>query len=155
MFDVAVTYILRDNLGVAEVLLGEKLRGLGAGNIVGPGGKVEEGETPEEAAIREVREEVGLVIESHALSPLARIRYPFLNRENLSQRSFVFSTQIFSGEIRESGELVASWWPVHQIPYERMWADAKLWLPRALLGRFIEATVVIGENGHMVKKGSD
>jgi 8-oxo-dGTP diphosphatase len=150
VFDVAVTYILRDNLGVAEVLLGEKLRGLGAGNIVGPGGKVEEGETPEEAAIREVREEVGLVIESHALSPLARIRYPFLNRENLSQRSFVFSTQDFSGEIRESGELVASWWPIHQIPYERMWPDAKLWLPRALLGRFIEATVVIGENNEVL-----
>ncbi len=150
MFDVAVTYILRDNLGVAEVLLGEKLRGLGAGNIVGPGGKVEEGETPEEAAIREVREEVGLVIESHALSPLARIHYPFLHRENLSQRSFVFSAQTFSGEIRVSGELVASWWPVEKIPYERMWSDAKLWLPRALSGQFIDATVVIGENNEVL-----
>lgn len=150
MFDVAVTYILRDNAGVTEVLLGEKLRGLGAGHIVGPGGKVEPGETPEEAAIREVHEEVGLVIGPEALTPLARISYPFVNRDALSQRSFVFSTRVFSGEIRESGELSASWWPVTEIPYERMWADAKLWLPRALSGEFIEATVVMGESNEVL-----
>ena len=145
-----MTYILRDNAGVTEVLLGEKLRGLGAGHIVGPGGKVEPGETPEEAAIREVHEEVGLVIGPEALTSLARISYPFVNRDALSQRSFVFSTRVFSGEIRESGELSASWWPVTEIPYERMWADAKLWLPRALSGEFIEATVVMGESNEVL-----
>ncbi|MCF8549601.1 MAG: NUDIX domain-containing protein [Pontimonas sp.] len=150
MFDVAVTYILRDNAGVAEVLLGEKLRGLGAGHIVGPGGKVEAGENPEEAAIREVYEEVGLVIEPGNLTPLACISYPFVNREGLSQRSFVFAARVFSGELQSSGELVASWWPVQAIPYERMWSDAKLWLPRALSGEFIDAKIVIGENNEVL-----
>ncbi len=150
MFDVAVTYILRDNAGVTEVLLGEKLRGIGAGHIVGPGGKLEAGENPEDAAIREVYEEVGLVIEPIALTPLARISYPFVNRGDLSQRSFVFSAQVFSGELTGSGELVASWWPTTAIPYERMWSDAKIWLPRALSGEFIEATIVIGESNEVL-----
>jgi 8-oxo-dGTP diphosphatase len=150
VFDVAVTYILRDNAGVTEVLLGEKLRGLGVGHIVGPGGKVEAGETPEDAAIREVAEEVGLVIEPGALTPLACIRYPFVNREALSQRSFVFSARVFSGDIQGSGELVASWWPITAVPYERMWSDAKLWLPRALSGEFIEATIVMGESNEVL-----
>lgn len=150
MFDVAVTYILRENDGVTEVLLGEKLRGLGTGHIVGPGGKVEAGENPEEAAIREVYEEVGLIIEPGNLTPLACISYPFVNREGLSQRSFVFSARVFSGELQGSGELVASWWPVQAIPYERMWSDAKLWLPRALSGEFIDATIVIGENNEVL-----
>jgi len=150
VFDVAVTYILRYKAGVAEVLLGEKLRGLGAGHIVGPGGKVEAGENPEEAAIREVYEEVGLVIEPGNLTPLACISYPFVNREGLSQRSFVFSARVFSGELQGSGELEASWWPVTAIPYERMWSDAKLWLPRALSGEFIDATIVIGESNEVV-----
>jgi 8-oxo-dGTP diphosphatase len=150
VFDVAVTYILRDNAGVTEVLLGEKLRGLGVGHMVGPGGKVEWGETPEEAAIREVQEEVGLIIEPGALTPLARIRYPFVNREALSQCSFVFSARVFSGELQSSGEIAASWWPVATIPYERMWSDAKLWLPRALSGEFIDATIVMGESNEVL-----
>ena len=150
MFDVAVTYILRDHDGVTEVLLGEKLRGLGVGHIVGPGGKVEAGETPEEAAIREVQEEVGLIIEPGALTALARIRYPFVNREALSQRSFVFSARVFSGDLQGSGEIAASWWPVAAIPYERMWSDAKLWLPRALSGEFIDATIVMGESNEVL-----
>ena len=150
MFDVAVTYILRDHDGVTEVLLGEKLRGLGVGHIVGPGGKVEAGETPEEAAAREVQEEVGLIIEPGALTALARIRYPFVNREALSQRSFVFSARVFSGDLQGSGEIAASWWPVATIPYERMWSDAKLWLPRALSGEFIDATIVMGESNEVL-----
>jgi 8-oxo-dGTP diphosphatase len=150
VFDVAVTYILRDHDGVTEVLLGEKLRGLGVGHIVGPGGKVEAGETPEEAAIREVQEEVGLIIEPGALTALARIRYPFVNREALSQRSFVFSARVFSGDLQGSGEIAASWWPVATIPYERMWSDAKLWLPRALSGEFIDATIVMGESNEVL-----
>ena len=41
-----------------DLLLIRKQRGLGAGKLVGPGGKVEDGETPREAARREVREEL-------------------------------------------------------------------------------------------------
>ncbi|MEM9057182.1 MAG: NUDIX domain-containing protein, partial [Pseudomonadota bacterium] len=39
-----------------EVLLIHKKRGLGAGKINGPGGRVEPGETVQECAVREVRE---------------------------------------------------------------------------------------------------
>lgn len=42
----------------SEVLLGQKKRGFGKGNWLGIGGKVELGETPEEAAIRESLEEI-------------------------------------------------------------------------------------------------
>lgn len=43
-----------------QVLLIHKKRGLGAGNINGPGGRIEPGETPLAAAIRETQEEVGV-----------------------------------------------------------------------------------------------
>jgi 8-oxo-dGTP diphosphatase len=57
---------------------------------------------------------------------------------------------VFSGELQGSGELAASWWPVAAIPYERMWSDAKLWLPRALSGEFIDATIVMGESNEVL-----
>ena len=43
-----------------RVLLIRKKRGLGAGKINGPGGKIEPGETALEAAIRETQEEIGV-----------------------------------------------------------------------------------------------
>ena len=42
----------------AQVLLIRKKRGLGAGKINGPGGRLEPGETPMQCAIREVQEEL-------------------------------------------------------------------------------------------------
>ena len=47
-----------------KVLLGMKKRGFGAGRFNGFGGKVENGESIEEAAKREVVEEVGLNVKS-------------------------------------------------------------------------------------------
>jgi 8-oxo-dGTP diphosphatase len=144
MFDVAVTYLHRAHHGRLEVLLGEKLTGLGQGNIVGPGGKSEPGETPSQTAVREVWEEVGITLREEHLLPIATISYPFLHRNWLSQRSHVFVCHEFEGEAVESTELRATWWPIAEIPYDRMWADAKLWLPKALSGEYVSATFHIG-----------
>lgn len=144
MFDVSVVYILRSGPGGDEVLLGEKLTGLGVGKIVGPGGKLEHGETPHEAAIREVREEVGVRVERPALIPIARIEYPFVDRPHLSQRSHAFVARAWDGVVEASDELSATWWPVDRLPLDRMWSDATLWLNRALAGEFLQATFSIG-----------
>ena len=144
MFDVAVVYIQKSLQGRPHVLLGEKLTGLGRGNVVAPGGKSEAGETPAQTAVREVWEEVGLVVDQKDLVPIATVTYPFQERDWLSQRSFVFACHRFAGELTESQELQASWWPLDSIPYPQMWADAGLWLPRALEGTFVTATFEIG-----------
>jgi 8-oxo-dGTP diphosphatase len=144
MFEVSVVYLLREGKTGDEVLLGEKLTGLGVGKIVGPGGKQEPGESPRHTAVREVAEEVGLVVAPDDLEPLARISYPFAGRDSLSQRSHAFTTRRWEGHLRASEEIDARWWPVSGIPFDRMWADASLWLPRALAGEFLEATFEIG-----------
>ena len=143
MFDVSVVYLQRAREGVTEVLLGEKRTGLGVGKIVGPGGKVESGETPLDAALREVYEEVGVEIQSADLLQIARIEYPFVDRPHYSQRSHAFVATSFVGTPAASPELLPSWWPLEELPLDQMWSDAKLWLPRALAGEYLDATFEI------------
>jgi 8-oxo-dGTP pyrophosphatase MutT (NUDIX family) len=150
VFDVVVVYPVTNTPRGREVLLGEKLTGLGAGRVVGPGGKVEAGESLLQAAVRELREEVGLLAEESHLIPIATISYPFPNRPHLSQRSHAFLLEVFEGEVGESSELRPLWFSEYEIPFERMWSDASLWLPHALQKRFQRATITIGDDDDVV-----
>lgn len=143
---VCVCYILRDGPHGSQVLLGRKKKGLGLGKIVGPGGKLEAGETPEQAVVREVAEESGLVVAEAALTALGRIRYEFPHRPAWSQESWVFSTQEFGGRVVESDELLLRWHPVEALPLEEMWDDARWWLPAALRGESVGGTFVFGRD---------
>ncbi|BDI22453.1 8-oxo-dGTP diphosphatase [Herbiconiux sp. L3-i23] len=137
MFDVAVTYLLRHGARGTEVLLGEKLTGLGAGKIVGPGGKLEPGESAAQAAAREVEEEVGVLVRPDDLRRVARLAYEFPHRPAWSQRSTAFLAEVWTGEPRASSELAPRWYPIDALPLERMWDDARRWLPRVLTGERI------------------
>ncbi len=139
MFEVAVTYLLRSTRGGDEVLLGRKLTGLGAGRVVGPGGKLEGDETAAEAAAREVLEEVGISVAVGALQPVARLSYDFPHRPSWSQASTAFLAREWAGEPVPSAELDPAWFPVGDLPLDEMWDDARLWLPRALAGGFVSA----------------
>lgn len=131
--EVCVCYILDETPEDGyRVLLGEKKKGLGLGKLVGPGGKLEAGETPKQAAVREVFEESGLRIREDDLVLLGRIRYEFPYRESWSQVSWVFATRSWRGSIVESDELLLRWHAVDEVPFDRMWDDARYWLPGLL-----------------------
>jgi len=134
VIDVCVVYILRTRRDVEQVLLGYKRTGLGLGRVVGIGGKVEAGETIAAAAVREVREETGLELRETDLEPVGVLDYDFPARPAYSQRSHVFVCRSFRGEPVETEEIVPAWFPVDEVPYERMWDDAARWLPGVLRG---------------------
>jgi 8-oxo-dGTP diphosphatase len=142
--EVCVCYLLRERDEGPEVLLGRKKFGLGEGNLVGPGGKLEPGETPEQAITREVFEETGLVIRSPQL--VGSLVYPFPSKPAWSQKSWVFLCRDWSGKPVESEELVPEWFAVDALPVDRMWDDAKYWLPGVLAGGTVSATFEFGED---------
>jgi 8-oxo-dGTP diphosphatase len=150
MFDVVVSYLIRRAGESTEILLGRKARGLGTGRIVGPGGKVLPGEDLAQAASREVAEEVAVTVLPEHLSHMATLTYPFTDRPENSQRSFVFMATQFSGTPVASDELIPAWYRLEDVPWEHMWDDAKLWLPSVLGGHFIEATFTIGGDDRVV-----
>ena len=140
--EVCVCYLLRPGGSGEEVLLGRKKFGLGEGNLVGPGGKIEPGETPEQAIRREVAEETSLLLGGVLL--VGELTYPFPFKPNWSQKSWVFVCREWDGEARESDELAPEWYPVADIPTARMWDDARYWVRDALAGCFVRATFEFG-----------
>lgn len=114
-----------------NVLLIEKKRGLGAGKVNGPGGKLEPGETFLEAAIRETQEEIGLV----PLDPQWHVTLDFVFIDGYTLTVRVFTAQAWEGSLIETDEALPFWVPVTEIPYERMWEDDRLWLGYALEGK--------------------
>jgi 8-oxo-dGTP diphosphatase len=154
VYDVCVVYLLRDRRvdgqTVNEVLLGEKLTGLGIGKLVGAGGKLEPGESARAAAVREVAEELGVVVLASDLVAISDITYPFVDKDEWSQRSFGFVTRTWTGTPTGTDELAPHWFAIDAIPFDRMWADARLWLPRALNGDFVDAIYSFRADGSMV-----
>jgi len=111
-----------------RILLIHKKRGLGAGNINGPGGRLEPGETPLDAAIREVQEE--LVITPRDIEKCGELFFQFV--DGLSIHCTVFRAAAREGEPRETDEAIPLWVPTDRIPYDRMWADDRHWIPLML-----------------------
>jgi 8-oxo-dGTP diphosphatase len=144
---VCVCYLMRRSAtGEPQVLLGRKKKGLGIGNIVGLGGKLEPGETALDAAVREIEEESGIVVSPAALEARGRLTYLFPHREDWSQESSVFVCADWSGTPRESDELNPEWFDVSALPVDEMWDDARHWLPSVLAGKAVRATFTFGED---------
>lgn len=113
-----------------EILLIRKKRGLGAGLINGPGGRLEKGETLTECAVREVEEEVGVT--PTGLSERGELKFQFV--DGYSIHVHVFTATDCEGMVVETDEAVPLWTPLDRIPFDEMWADDRHWIPLMLAG---------------------
>lgn len=130
-----------------ELLLIRKQRGLGAGKLLGPGGKVEPGETLRACVRRECREE--LRVEPTGLERCGRLAFHFESPEP-DERSMdvaVFRADGVRGEPEATEEAVPVRRPVEDPPYEEMWPDDRVWFPHMLDGRTFEGQFVLDETG--------
>ena len=95
-----------------SVLLIRKKRGIGAGKINAPGGKIDPGETPAECAVRETREEVGLDLsDARLLGRLDDTLSPSRQRPpRLAISAFVFATPHTAPLLRPNVEVASTYW---------------------------------------------
>lgn len=121
-----------------RVLLGMKKRGFGVGRWNGFGGKVEQGESIEEAAGREVREEAGLEVVD--MQEVGSLIFSFESDPERVLEVRVFRITQFSGEPKETEEMRPQWFTEDEIPYDHMWSDDRLWLPMLLQGKRFHGT---------------
>ncbi|MDP0561380.1 MAG: 8-oxo-dGTP diphosphatase [Candidatus Endonucleobacter sp. (ex Gigantidas childressi)] len=126
-YSATLTFIVKDG----QILLIRKKRGLGAGKISGPGGKLELGETLLECAVREVQEEL-------CITPLdpefgGENLFQFIDGSSLHVHAYV--AYDFEGVPTETNEASPLWFSLTTIPYPDMWEDDRVWLPELLKGQ--------------------
>ncbi len=127
-------FIVKDG----NILLIEKKRGLGAGKINGPGGKIDPGETPLQAVIRETQEE--LLITPLGSRKLGELWFSMSDCPDIL--CHVYRADDYEGEPTETDEAVPVWTAIDEVPYHRMWEDDRHWMPLVLdettfHGRFV------------------
>ncbi|PWJ26916.1 8-oxo-dGTP diphosphatase [Branchiibius hedensis] len=127
-----------------RVLLGHKLRGFGAGKIVGIGGKVEPGESLEQAAVRELAEEAGLIVDPADAQLAAYLDFRFPHRPEWDMTSQVFVVRRWAGQVRACEEIRPEWFAVDAPPFARMWDENRVWLPHVLRGERVELQATYG-----------
>lgn len=131
-----------------EVLLIEKKRGLGAGKVNGPGGKIDPGETSLQATIRECQEEIGIT----PIDPKPCGELFFQFADGLAQHCEVFRSEKAQGELIETDEAKAFWQPLQQVPYDRMWQDDEFWFPHMVEGRYFKGYFTFDDDRMLSKK---
>lgn len=129
-----------------NVLLSMKKRGFGVGNWNGAGGKLQDGETFEQAAVREVHEEIGVIVEEKDLEKVAEMNY--VNDDpNWGMFVTIYIARKWKGEPIETEEMRPQWFRPDEIPYDHAWEDFQHWCPKVLAGEKIKGEFVYKSDG--------
>ncbi len=149
MIHATLCFIVREG-SPSHILLGKKKRGFGVGKLNGIGGKLAPDESPEDGIVREVREEVGLTIFKETLRPGGHITFRFPFHPEFDHFVHVFLATEWEGEPRESAEMLPRWFPISDLPFDRMWQDDAYWLPIVLNEKNIQAEFEFGKDNETV-----
>lgn len=136
----------------SKVLIAMKKRGFGVGKLNGVGGKVEKGESIENALLRETREEVNVEIKE--FEKVAVIDFYFKDNsvnKDFNQKAHVFIAYKWEGEPTESEEMAPQWVDINMLPLEKMWSDDRYWLPEILSGKKLMAWFLFNNENNIAE----
>lgn len=91
---------------------------------VGIGGKFEEGESPEDCLLREVREETGLTLDAWRYRGIVT----FVSDKWGTEYMHLFTADAFHGEVRDCDEGVLEWLPWERLPQLPIWEGDRIFL---------------------------
>ncbi|KAH9000764.1 hypothetical protein EDB86DRAFT_3041809 [Lactarius hatsudake] len=130
-----------------KILLGYKKRGFGAQWYNGFGGKVEAGESPAQAAARELKEECGI---EASLEHCGTLLFFTKGGPEWAFQIEIYRADAYSGTLIETEEMRPEWFcatdretktgltpdgTLPPIPYDSMWPDDVHWMPLLLSKR--------------------
>jgi len=117
----------------------KKANDIHKGKWNGLGGKLEQGESPEECVIREVNEESGLIITNPKLRGI--ITFPKFDSVN-DWLVFIYTVKKFKGNIKESKEGVLNWVKNKNLMDLNLWEGDKIFLKWLNKDKFFSAKFI-------------
>lgn len=136
---LATLCYVRNNGNTLMIYRNKKKNDVHEGKWNGLGGKLEQGETPEECVIREVKEESGLEIKSPRLHGF--LTFPCFDGVD-DWYVFVYSSDQFTGELIDSHEGKLEWIPTDKVMELNLWEGDNLFLEWLFAGKFFSAKFV-------------
>ncbi len=133
-----------------NLLLAKKKRSIGIGKWNGPGGKIEPGEKPHEAMVRECEEEIGITPTKYYRAAEIKL-HEFYEGEPHHIFAHAFVCDDWLGEPIETEEMAPRWFAINQLPYDQMWSDDPHWLPKILEGKLLKAEFWLDQSDNVTK----
>ena len=145
--EIAICHVIKSG---NTILLVKTEEGLSKDKWNAPNTEIQKGEQPVKAAMRAVFQQTGLYVSKTTFHGTIRL---FLNGKNeYNYRLQVFSTKLFSGELKPNIKGEARWFDSTDIPYAEMWADDKYWTGLVLQGKEFEADFFFDEKNEKIVK---
>lgn len=91
-------------------------------NWIGVGGHFEQGESPEDCLLREVKEETGLTLKSYRFRGILTFNF----NDNESEYICLYTADEFEGELRDCDEGTLEWVPKSEIHNLNLWEGDKI-----------------------------
>ncbi|MBU0975197.1 MAG: NUDIX domain-containing protein [Patescibacteria group bacterium] len=143
-----VCYLLKPG----QVLLGLRKKvalDLGKYLITGIGGKIENGESAEEAVAREVEEEIKVKLQE--LTRIGKVIFLFPNKPAWNQEVYIYASTRWEGEPTETEPIKPNWYSTDKLPASQMWEDNLYIIPEVLKGKKIDAIFLYDNNKRVVE----
>jgi len=143
LLNATLCYLVKGN----KVLLSLKTKNIGTGCWNGYGGGIEKGEMPEQASLRELKEETGITALPESLKKVAVV--DFCNTKSdgsiFNCRVHVYLVSQWTGEPQMSDEMInPTWFDKDSLPLGEMLLADREWLPLILNGKKIMASAKYG-----------
>lgn len=144
--EIALCHVIKNG----TLLLIKTEEGLNKGKWNAPSAEILQGERPDKSAIKNVYQQTGLYVSKITDNGLIRL---FLNgKTTYDYRIHVFSTKIFSGDLKPNIQGEAKWFSTTDLPYYEMWADDKYWINLVLQGKKFDADFFFDEKNEKIVK---
>lgn len=135
-----------------DVLLAMKKRGFGAGRWNGVGGKVDPGETVEQAMVRECQEEIGVTPTNYHKVVLHDFALNAGQSDEWHMHCHTYLCDQWEGEPVETEEMAPQWFRIADIPYDDMWQDDRYWMPLVFAGKKLKTLFTFDSDDNMLSK---